>query len=83
MNKPVIAPSNGPVKEIITPEKDGLLVENEFDLERHLRRLIEHPALRKKLANSFHQKVLQEHTWEKNAEKVLEKADVLSALVHS
>lgn len=82
MNKPVIAPSNGPVKEIIKSEVDGLLIENEFDLERHLRRLIEHPALREKLASSFNQKVLKEHTWERNAEKVLEKAGILTAMVH-
>lgn len=70
--KPVIAPGNGPVREVITAEVDGLLIENEFDLVRHLRRLINDPGLRDRLANSFHRKVMQEHTWRDNATRVLE-----------
>lgn len=78
MRKPIVAPGNGPVKEVITAEQDGLLVENEFDLVKHLRRLIEQPALREQLADSFHHKVIQEHTWQRNAERVL---DFVGALV--
>lgn len=75
--KPIVAPGNGPVREVITAEVDGLLIENEFDLVRHLRRLINDPDLRDRLARSFHRKVMQDHTWQRNAARVVEEMGVL------
>lgn len=75
--KPIVAPGNGPVREVITAEVDGLLIENEFDLVRHLRRLINDSALRERLAHSFHRKVMQDHTWQRNAARVVEELAVL------
>ncbi len=74
--KPIVAPGNGPVREVITAEVDGLLIENEFDLVRHLRRLINDAPLRNRLADSFHRKVMQEHTWQRNATRVLDAIEV-------
>ena len=79
MRKPIIAPANGPVQEVIEAEQDGLLIENEFDLERHLRRLMERPGLREKIAQSFHQKVVTRHTWQHNAASVLQNIERIRA----
>lgn len=79
IGKPIVAPNNGPVREVIRHEVDGLLIDNEYDLVRNLRRLIENPHLRSRIAESFQRRVIREHTWAKNAARVLNSTGVMMA----
>ncbi len=72
MRKAIIAPDNVPVRDVMENRKDGLLVEASVDqLVEAIRTLMNHETLRKKLAENFHQKVLQQYTWKDIARNVL------------
>jgi glycosyltransferase involved in cell wall biosynthesis len=72
MEKPIVAPRNGPVSEVMEDGTDGLLVDADVDeLYEALRTLAEQESLREKIAQNFHRKVLKNHTWKQNARKVL------------
>lgn len=71
MGKPIIAPDNGPVREIMVNGEDGLLVAGGVEeLTDALRQLASDPALCRRLAESFKTKVLAQHTWTRNADRV-------------
>ncbi|MDZ4698691.1 MAG: glycosyltransferase family 4 protein [Rhodothermales bacterium] len=72
MRKPIVAPDNGPVRDVFTPFEDGLVVRNEAELAEMLRRLMADPEEGARFAGSFHRKVIERHTWRRNAEAVLE-----------
>lgn len=72
MGKPIIAPNTAPVREIMEDGMDGLLVDADVDdLYEALRTLAEQESLREKIAQNFHRKVMENHTWEQNVRKVL------------
>lgn len=70
---PVVATRVGGVSEIIQDQKTGLLVSpaNSQELAKSIKKLIENPDLRQKLAQSLHQKILKEFSFEKMLERTL------------
>ncbi len=74
MCKPVVSPRYGPVEEIIEDGKTGLLF-RPLSQEQFIDKicvLINNHDLSRKIGKEGYHKVLKEHTWEKNVEKVLE-----------
>ena len=71
--KAVVAPACPPIMEIIDDGVTGILFEplSVPSLSQKLRLLVEHPELRRRLGRNARQRVLAEHTWQRNAEKVL------------
>ena len=57
-------------KEIID-EKTGLMINNEEELEKALKHLIENPKIRKELSGNLKEKVLNNFEWSKTSEKIL------------
>jgi glycosyltransferase involved in cell wall biosynthesis len=72
LGKAVIAPDNGPVKDVMEHEKDGLLIQkNVKALEEALFRLIEDETLRSHLGENFKRRILMDYTWEKAGEMII------------
>jgi glycosyltransferase involved in cell wall biosynthesis len=73
MRKAIIAPDTEAVRDIIEPERDGLMVPpgDDHAVATAMRALYADTALRDKLANAFHAKVLQQFTWDKVAANIL------------
>ena len=70
--KAVIAPNNGPVKDVMVDEQDGLLVEKDpMKIADAIARLIENKELRTMLGENFRNKIVAEYTWDKAAEMIL------------
>lgn len=73
MKKAIVGPDVAPVREVMADGTDGLLVAPEVEsIANALRRLIKNPGERDAFAASFHEKVLENHTWQKNAREVLQ-----------
>jgi glycosyltransferase involved in cell wall biosynthesis len=78
MGKAVLATDHAAVLDVMTPDRDGLIIEsnpegaNEEALQAALRRLLDNADLRKTLGEHFKRKVLLEHTWEANARRVID-----------
>jgi len=71
MRKPVIAPNEVPMHDVMGPD-DGELVEPDVDDFYHaLMKLIENEDRRNLIANNWHEKVMQEYTWDEAAQKTL------------
>ncbi len=69
--KALLAPDVSPVRDVMT-DRDGILVDDTVQgTANGLKRLIESTELRKELAASWHQKVLNDYTWDKAATKTL------------
>lgn len=82
MNKAVIATNHAAVLDVMLPDVDGLIIDVGRDkLEQAMRQLLADPALRARLAASFHAKILQRHTWQANARAVLDIADFSSQTI--
>ncbi len=78
LEKPIIATNNGPVNDIMVNGKDGLLIDENADaLQSALKEMIGNLEHGKVMAKSFHQKILSNHTWQKNAERVIEISEKL------
>ena len=74
MSKAVIAPDNGPVKDVMSNMEHGILVKPEVpSILAALETLVNDSELRKKLGEQFSQKIQKEHTWKKNVERILSK----------
>ncbi len=72
MGKAIIASNHSAVLDVMEPDLDGLIIEpTPQALSLALRKIIPKPALRERLASHFKEKVLREHTWRANAEKVI------------
>lgn len=72
LGKPVIAPDNIPVKDVMTDGEDGLLVEPTIeDCTAKIKIFIDNPDFRKRLARNFQTKVLDRYTWENNVKSIL------------
>ncbi len=73
MSKPVIAPAVRPVKEVIADGENGILFQpnNYSELANHIIRLLGDDDLCKRIGVNARKKILKDHTWEKNAQKVI------------
>lgn len=73
MGKLVIAPNNGPVKDAMIDEVDGLLVnETTQHLVHQLKRAIHHPKEMEQMAQHFQTKIRNEFTWQHVADRIIE-----------
>ncbi|MGD1847267.1 MAG: glycosyltransferase family 4 protein [Salibacteraceae bacterium] len=71
MGVAIVAPSTTAVRDVIEDGRHGLLIGEEQTLEGRLKELIDNQKLREQIGKSFQEKVLEEHTWQRMAEKVL------------
>lgn len=72
MKKPIIAPNTKPVTDVIEHGKDALVIdENSAELEKAIEYLIEHKDKASEMAESFHNKVIDNFTWEKAALNII------------
>jgi glycosyltransferase involved in cell wall biosynthesis len=73
MGKAVIAPKLGPIEDVIKDRENGILFKKSevTDLARAIKLLVDDKNLRSIIGERARQAVLQNHTWTKNAEKVL------------
>ena len=77
MGKAIIAPDNVPVKDVLIPGDDGLLVKPTVDsLFPAMKHLVESPDQRVRMAEGFQEKVLTRHTWSAMAQKILHDAAI-------
>ena len=68
MNKPIVAPNTSPVLDVMQNEQDALIVDDTPEqIAEALLRFLEQPELAIRLANTFHNKVLSNYTWQQAA----------------
>jgi glycosyltransferase involved in cell wall biosynthesis len=66
MKKAIVAPDIAPIRDVMENEKDGLLVNPDHsELATAIERLINDMGLRKKMALEFHEKIIENYTWDK------------------
>jgi glycosyltransferase involved in cell wall biosynthesis len=80
MRKPIIAPDTAAVRDIMEPERDGLMVPpgDDHAVAAAMCALYADAQLRDKLANLFHGKVLQQYTWDKVAGNILRQLESIA-----
>jgi glycosyltransferase involved in cell wall biosynthesis len=72
LKKAIIAPDNVPVRDVMIPDVDGILILDSVDeLKSALTKLLKDEELRQRVADSFHQKVTTQHRWQDVATKIL------------
>jgi glycosyltransferase involved in cell wall biosynthesis len=77
--KAIIAPDTIPVKDVMDNMKDGILVnEQKENLVNALLLLITDEEKRQELGLHFKKKIMENHTWDKMAEKALDGLQVLN-----
>lgn len=81
MEKSIIAPSVGPVTEVLRDGETGLLIEpgNASQMADQIVRLVRDPALRHRLGRAGRNYVIEHHTWHQNALKIEEIYDHISS----
>jgi glycosyltransferase involved in cell wall biosynthesis len=73
MQRAIIAPDVVPVRDVMIDCTHGLLIDEDSNSLLHaMSYMIEHPAERLRMAGTFHDKVMNEHTWQKMAKHILE-----------
>jgi glycosyltransferase involved in cell wall biosynthesis len=74
LQKAVIAPSVGPVMEVLRDGETGLLIEpgNAEQMADQIVRLVHDPVLRQRLGRAGRGYVATHHTWRQNALKIME-----------
>jgi len=73
LKKPIIAPNNVPVRDVMVNMHDAILIqENETDLKNALCNLLENETLAESLAINFYNKVMENYKWKNAAEKIIE-----------
>lgn len=73
--KAIIAPDNVPLRDVMQPGIDGLLVKaGPGVLEDALRKLLSDRSMRVSLGSSFHAKVVSRYTWSGVAATIMERA---------
>lgn len=84
MGKAVIAPRVGPVIEILRNEETGLLIEpgNADQMSSQIVRLVGDQVLRNKIAMAGRAYVAANHTWRRNALKIMEVYSQISGARH-
>lgn len=68
--KPIIAPYNGPVRDVMEQNVDGILIRNEKELGDALQRILRDHAFAKATAQHFHTKVISRYTWHNNSSEI-------------
>ncbi len=72
IGKAIVAPDVSSVRDVMENEADGLLVYSDTDgIYSAILRLLDNENLRNYLGENFRKKVLSEHTWKKNVQKIL------------
>jgi len=72
LKKAVLAPDNVPVRDVMIPDVDGILIRDSVnELKSALVRLLKDEDFRNKLASNFHEKVTTKHRWEDVVRKIL------------
>ena len=80
LEKAIIAPDYSCIRDVMTPNEDGILIDaSPESLELAIKKLLENDELRKSIARSFYDKVIKQYTWKKNAEQVLSRFISLTA----
>lgn len=78
LKKAIIAPDVVPVRDVMVSNEDGLLVDpTPESIARAMSTLLNNTELRDRLAHSFHEKVVTQHTWIQMANKVLSAAEAI------
>ena len=74
MGKPVVAPNYEPIRSVIDDGKDGVIFDpmDKENLVRILNNVVNDEGKRKILGNNAREKILKQHLWKHNAQKVLE-----------
>ena len=73
MQKAIIAPRVVPVEDVMKNEIDGILIDaDEKELANSMRFMLNNPHERHRMAVTFHDKVIREHTWKRVAEQILD-----------
>jgi glycosyltransferase involved in cell wall biosynthesis len=73
LGKCIVGPNVVPVRDVMTHEVDGLLIEDTPDaLANALLYLVEKPEKKQRMALHFQQKVHQQYTWERVASTIME-----------
>ena len=70
MGKPVVGPDTGPVREVLTHAREGLLVDGEAALGQALRRFLSEPGFAAACGERFQRRVRREFTWDRVAERL-------------
>ena len=74
LGKAVIAPDNGPVRDVMTHGEHGLLVDTHVEaIAQAMREFIQSKNLRNSLGENWQKKILAQHSWKRNAEVSLAK----------
>ncbi len=73
MGKPVVAPNYGPISEVLTNGKEGLLFPpgDGQEMSRLILEILDDGKLRRRLGRCAQEKVLECYTWDNNTEKIL------------
>lgn len=71
LQKPVIAPAEVPMYDVMGPDDAELVKPNVDDFFGALKKLIDDKNRRKTIAANWHKKVMSEYTWEAAAKKTL------------
>ncbi|MBI4396968.1 MAG: glycosyltransferase family 4 protein [Elusimicrobia bacterium] len=74
MGKPVVAPSRGPIRDVIVHGENGMIFEKEKDdsLLETLWTTIQDEPLRQRVGRRARECVEHRHTWDRNAERILD-----------
>ncbi len=73
LKKPIIAPNNIPVRDVMVNMQDAILIqENETELKNAICNLLENETLAESLAINFYKKVIENYKWKNAAEKIIE-----------
>ncbi len=73
LKKPIIAPNNIPVRDVMVNMQDAILIqENETELKTAICNLLENETLAESLAINFYKKVMENYKWKNAAEKIIE-----------
>lgn len=73
LKKPIIAPNNIPVRDVMVNIQDAILIqENETELKNAICNLLENETLAESLAINFYKKVMENYKWKNAAEKIIE-----------
>ncbi|MCG8668816.1 MAG: glycosyltransferase family 4 protein [Pseudomonadales bacterium] len=78
MGKAIVAPSYGPIEEIIESDRNGLLFppKDQQSFLKQIERFLEKPELRQQFGEVAKTQALTQHTWRSNVEKILAQADI-------
>lgn len=72
LKKAIIAPDNVPVRDVMVPDVDGILIlDSVNELKSALAKLLKDDELRQRVADNFHQKVTTQHRWQDVVTKIL------------